>query len=101
MPDVCLQPFGETISCKDDETILAGVLRHGRYIRYGCRGGGCGTCKVLLLDGDVDETGSSFALPASERAKGWILACSSVPVDDSVIDVESMELTQEDFRAGD
>lgn len=101
MPDVVLQPFGETISCKDDETILAGVLRHGRYIRYGCKGGGCGTCKVLLIEGDVDETGSSFALPASERAKGWVLACSSVPVEDSVIDVESMELTEEDFRAGD
>ena len=101
MPDVSLQPFGETISCKDDETILAGVLRQGHYIRYGCKGGGCGTCKVLLVDGDVEETGSPFALPASERANGWILACSSVPLEDSIIDVESMELTEEDFRAGD
>ena len=101
MPDVSIQPFGETITCKDDETILASVLRHGYYLRYGCKSGGCGTCKVLLVEGDVDECGSPFALHSSERSKGWILACSSVPLEDSVIDVESMELTEDDFRAGD
>lgn len=101
MPDVSIQPFGERITCKDDETILAGMLRHGYYIRYGCKSGGCGTCKVLLTEGDVDECGSPFALPSSERTQGWILACSSIPLEDSVIDVESMELTEDDFRAGD
>jgi propane monooxygenase reductase subunit len=101
MNDVKVQPFDEVLGCEDDETILGAVLRQGYFLRYGCKGGGCGTCKVLLVDGDVDEHGSSFALPSSERAKGWILACASIPVEDCVIDVESMEMTEEEFRAGD
>ena len=101
MNDVKVLPFGETIAVEDDETILAAVLRNGLFLRYGCKGGGCGTCKVMMVDGDVDEHGSSFALPSSERSKGWILACASIPVDDCVIDVDSMELTEDEFRAGD
>jgi NAD(P)H-flavin reductase/ferredoxin len=96
-----IQPFDEVIQCGHDETILAAVLREKLFIRYGCKGGGCGTCKVLLVDGDVDEPGTSFALSAAERNKGFILACSSVPVEDCTIDVDGMDLSDEEFHAGD
>lgn len=96
-----LEPFDEVIQCDDDETVLAAVLREKLFIRYGCKGGGCGSCKVLLVDGDVDETSSGFALSPAERNKGFILACSSIPLEDCTIDLGGMDLSEEEFYAGD
>jgi NAD(P)H-flavin reductase/ferredoxin len=101
MPKIEVQPFRASYDCGDDESILAGALREGRFLRYGCRHGGCGTCRVLLVDGDVEQAGSSFALPPSDRADGWILACASVPLEDCIIDVSTADLTEEEFLAGD
>jgi NAD(P)H-flavin reductase/ferredoxin len=101
MPRIEVQPFRASYDCGDDESILAGALREGRFLRYGCRHGGCGTCRVLLVDGDVEQAGSSFALPPSDRADGWILACASVPLEDCIIDVSTADLTEEEFLAGD
>lgn len=101
MPKVEVVPLGASYDCRDDETLLAGALREGRYLRYGCRHGGCGTCRILLVEGDVEQSGSTFALTASDRADGWVLACASVPVEDCVIDVSATDLTAEEFLAGD
>lgn len=96
-----VEPFGESFECADGETILDAALRNGFFLKYGCRHGGCGTCKVVLSDGDVEGAGSSFAVSAGERADGVILACSSRPVTDCEVDVEAMEITEDEFRAGD
>lgn len=98
---VSVVPFERTLECDDGETILQAVLRQRLYLRYGCRHGGCGTCKALLVDGDVAEGGSSFALSPNEREQGWILLCSSSPLSDCTIDVQSMDLTEDEFVAGD
>lgn len=96
-----VEPFGESFECRGDETILDGALRGGYFLKYGCRHGGCGTCKVVLVDGDVEGAGSSFAVSAGERADGVVLACSSRPRTDCVIDVDPMQLSEDEFRAGD
>ena len=105
MPIIDVLPFRACYDCGRNETILAGALRAGRFLRYGCRHGGCGTCRVLLVDGEVEQAGSSFALPRADRADGWILACASAPTGDCVIDVsagsDGMALTEEEFLAGD
>ena len=60
---------------------------------------------MLLVDGEVEQAGSSFALPRADRADGWILACVGAPAGDCVIDVsagpDGMALTEEEFLAGD
>jgi NAD(P)H-flavin reductase/ferredoxin len=94
-------PFGHTLECAGDESILSAALSQGYFLRYGCKHGGCGTCKVLVTDGDVEDSGSSFALTREERSAGWTLVCSSRPVSDCVIDVSAMELTEDEFLAGD
>ena len=98
---VMVLPFERSIVCNDGETILQAALRQRLFLRYGCRHGGCGTCKALLVDGDIAESGSSFALPPVEREQGWVLLCSSSPLSDCTIDVESMDLTEAEFVAGD
>jgi NAD(P)H-flavin reductase/ferredoxin len=94
-------PFDRTMECAAGEPILRAALSQGFFLRYGCKHGGCGTCKALVTDGDVEETGSSFALTHAERSAGWTLVCSSWPLSDCVIDLSVMGLTEEEFLAGD
>ncbi len=101
MYEITVQPFGDTFTCNEGETILDAALREHRFLRYGCKHGGCGTCKVELVDGDVDLTTSSYALPPSERDAGTILVCQSYPLDDCEIDTAAMNLDDEEYRAGD
>jgi NAD(P)H-flavin reductase/ferredoxin len=101
VPTVRFTPFDRTIECADGEGILGAALSQGYFLRYGCKHGGCGTCKVLVTDGDVEDSGSSFALAHAERSAGWALACSSRPLSDCVIDISPMGLTEEEFLAGD
>ena len=60
-----------------------------------------GTSLRQITEGDVEEARLSFALSNSERDEGTILACASIPLEDCVIDVSAMELTEGEFRAGD
>lgn len=101
MSELTVQPFGHVLDHNEGETVLEAVLRNNLLLKYGCKHGGCGTCKVLLVEGDVDEHGSSFALTPEDRANGLILACASTPVEPCVIDVEPSGLTEEEFFSGD
>jgi propane monooxygenase reductase subunit len=99
--DIRVEPFGHTFDCGADESILTAALRNRLYLRYGCKHGGCGTCKVQLVDGEVEITASNFALPPGERDAGTILVCQSYPVDDCVLDVTAMNLDSDEFHRGD
>jgi alkene monooxygenase reductase len=94
-------PFGRTVECAEGQSILSAALSRGYFLRYGCKHGGCGTCKVLVTDGDIEDSGSSFALTRAERSSGWALACSSQALSDCVIDISTMSLTEDEFLAGD
>lgn len=100
--EIAVEPFeGQSFSCEEGESILLAALRNKRLLRYGCQHGGCGTCKVRLVDGDVDSATESFALDADAKNQGYILACSSVPTEDCTIDVSAMELSEDDYLSGD
>lgn len=101
MGTVRFTPFDRTIECAEGQPILAAALERGYFLRYGCRHGGCGTCKILVTEGDVEDNGSSYALSTAERSAGWALACSSHPLSDCVVDISAMSLTEDEFFAGD
>jgi propane monooxygenase reductase subunit len=101
MYEIRVQPFDATFECEEDETVLDAALRAKLFLRYGCKHGGCGTCKVQLVDGEVDLTASAYSLPPAEQDAGTILVCQSYPLDDCEIDVSAMNLDEDEFRAGD
>lgn len=101
MNTINVSPFAHEFDCADGETILEAALRNSLLLKYGCKYGGCGTCKVRLLDGDVEESGSSFALTPQDRAADLILACASRPLEPCTIDTEPSGLTEEEFLSGD
>ncbi len=71
-----IEPIGEEIEVDEGQTVLDACLRAGIYLPHACGHGLCGTCKVDVLDGEVDHGGASpFALMDFEREGGKTLAC--------------------------
>lgn len=63
------------------ESLLKGMEKSGsRIVDVGCRGGGCGLCKVQVLTGDF-EVGKMSSLHISDLDKdiGCTLACRCFP----------------------
>lgn len=60
-----------------DEHLLRGMERLGRRgIPVGCRGGGCGVCKVQVLAGDYRTIKMSRdCVSSAEQGQGYALAC--------------------------
>lgn len=77
------EPGDAGLSVADGETILDAALAAGIPYPHGCQSGNCGACKSSLLAGAVDLLPySDYALAATERAAGLILACRAMPLSD-------------------
>ncbi len=84
-----IEPLGATIDVEAGQTVLDAALRAGIWLPYACNHGLCGTCKVDVLDGEVDHNhASSFALMDIERDEGKCLACCATLSSDVVIEAE-------------
>jgi ferredoxin len=83
-------PVGESMPVRDDETILAAMVRSGFLYRFGCKRGGCGVCKVHLVAGEAryERLVASTVLSDAERAGGVCLSCRAVPLTDVVIELQ-------------
>jgi propane monooxygenase reductase subunit len=85
---ITLLPFERQFTCEDDETILQAAMRQGINLRYGCKHGGCGLCKALVVEGEVDNSeASSYALLDFERQQGFALLCCAYPESDIAIEL--------------
>ncbi len=61
-------------------------------IKVGCRGGGCGLCKVKILQGRYQSKRMSKAhISAEEQASGFALACRVFPEGDLVIESDHFD----------
>ncbi|NJP99272.1 2Fe-2S iron-sulfur cluster-binding protein [Streptomyces zingiberis] len=68
---------------RSGEPLLDTVVRHRPDAPYACKGGVCGTCRALLVSGEV-RMERNFALEPDELAAGYVLACQSRPATDRV-----------------
>ncbi|WP_217243013.1 2Fe-2S iron-sulfur cluster-binding protein [Streptomyces sp. AC555_RSS877] len=65
------------------ESLLEAVLRNRADAPYACKGGVCGTCRAFLVSGEV-RMDRNFALEPEETEAGYVLACQSHPVTETV-----------------
>ncbi len=87
--ELTIEPLGHTIEVEDGQTILDAALRAGIYLPHACCHGLCATCKVQVVDGEVDHgEASTFALMDFEREEGKTLACCARLECDTVIEAE-------------
>lgn len=75
-----------TFNCAADDVLLRGGLREGLGIPYECNAGGCGTCKIDVLSGEVENLWADApGLSDRDKRKGRLLACQCRPKSDCVI----------------
>lgn len=86
---VTIVDTGEVFACGGGESVLHGLARTGkRGIPVGCRGGGCGVCKVEVVAGHYDKQLMSRAhVSAQDELDGRVLACRITPRDDLAVKV--------------
>lgn len=81
---VSLLDTGESYECDKDKNLLKGMERLGRKgIPVGCRGGGCGVCKVSIQSGTyTNKRMSREHISVEDEARGVVLACRTWPTSD-------------------
>ncbi|WP_428542788.1 NADH:ubiquinone reductase (Na(+)-transporting) subunit F [Profundibacter sp.] len=90
--EVTVEPLGVTIEVEEGQTLLDAALREGVYLPHACGHGLCATCKVDILEGEVEHGDASpFALMDMERDEGKCLACTATPTSDMVIEADIEE----------
>jgi len=90
---VLVQPSGRAFSVDASETLLAGGIRQGVGLPYGCKDGACGSCKCKKISGTVVH-GSHHekALSAAEEADGMVLTCCATATSDLVLESRQVSL---------
>ncbi|MDX1724408.1 MAG: phenol 2-monooxygenase domain-containing protein [Pseudomonas sp.] len=86
---VTIEPTGEQIEVEEGQTILQAALRQGVWLPFACGHGTCATCKVQVLEGEVEiGAASPFALMDIEREEGKVLACCATVQSDVTIEAD-------------
>ena len=85
---ISVEGSGVNFVCAEDETIFAAMLRNRRGpVEYGCAGGGCGICKMKLLQGSYEtiKCMSRAHVSSQEEEQGIVLICCVQPRGDMII----------------
>ena len=91
----------ETFPCAANESLLTGMVRLGRKgIPVGCVNGGCGVCKVRILNGNIKALGpiSRAHVSVDEERQGYTLACRVAP--QTAVDLEVVGKLNKPFSKG-
>lgn len=79
---------GDSFSCDADQSVLKAMEQRGfTCVPVGCRGGGCGFCKIRVVLGEFASGKMSKAhAPPEAINKGEVLACRIYPLTDLTIE---------------
>lgn len=74
--------------CRPDQSLLTGMQHQQKQaINIGCRGGGCGICKIRILSGNyMAKKMSSNHVTPEQRTYGIALSCRVFPRSDMTIE---------------
>ncbi|MFT5133933.1 MAG: ferredoxin [Gammaproteobacteria bacterium] len=98
MYQIKIEDSGETFKCAADKNVLKAMEQLGRKgIPMGCRGGGCGICRVQVLGDGAYHTGkmSRAQVSLKDETLGICLACKLVP--DSDLELRVLGKWQKQF----
>jgi CDP-4-dehydro-6-deoxyglucose reductase, E3 len=88
---ISVHETGACFDARPGEALLAAAERQGVRLPHECTFGGCGTCRVRLLQGSVDYEELPLALAPKEAAAGFALACQARACSDLVISLQRDE----------
>jgi len=91
---VTLADSGEQFACREDQYLLQGMqtFRVGvpmlDVIPVGCRGGGCGVCRIRVVSGEYEAKKMSRKhVTEPDQAEGVALACRVYPRSDLSVEL--------------
>lgn len=86
---ITIRETNEQYPCPATKALLEGMLSLGKKgIPCGCRNGGCGVCKVHVIQGEYTTRAMSRAhVSEDEERQGVVLACRVKPVSAIVLSV--------------
>jgi ferredoxin len=81
---------GDSFRCEPGQTLLAGMEKSRKQcINIGCRGGGCGFCKIRIIEGCFNCKRMSAAhISRKDSQAGLALACRVIPLSDMMIEAD-------------
>ena len=81
---ITLDETGESYRCASFRSVLEGMETLGRKgIPVGCRNGGCGVCKIRVIEGDYTRRVMSREhVSVTEEDAGHALSCRILPTSD-------------------
>jgi len=79
---------GESFTCCEGQSVLKAMEQRGlKCVPVGCRGGGCGYCKIRVVAGEFECGKMSKAhVPPGAIEQGEVLACRIYPLTDLTIE---------------
>lgn len=90
--ELTIEPLGQTIEVEEGQTLLDAALRAGVWLPHACCHGLCGTCKVQVVEGEIEHgEASPFALMDFEREENITLACCATAESDVVLEADLEE----------
>ena len=94
MTTIIVQPSGTEIHVEPGDTVLSGLQKAGYAYTVGCRRGGCGICKIDVLDGEFSycRPVADTVITTEEHADGACLSCRAVPGNDLTIQLRDASL---------
>ena len=81
---------GETFDQRGDDTVLRAALRAGVGVPYECNAGGCGSCRIDVVEGEVDDLWPDApGRSERDRRRGKLLACQARATSDATVRVRT------------
>ena len=85
---ITLADTAETFDVQPGEPLLDAAERAGFPLVHDCRFGGCGACRIKLLEGQVAYEEMPMGLSEEEEQQGYALACQAVAQSDLTISAD-------------
>ncbi len=86
---ISVQDTGASFIAAPGEPLLEAATRQGVRLPHECTFGGCGTCRIKLLQGRVAYEEMPLALSQEEADAGYALACQARACSDLVISTQA------------
>jgi len=79
--EILVQDSGERFVCGDGQRLLHAMQAQGAaHIPVGCKGGGCGVCRVRIIEGEYEARKMSRAhISEADEQAGYVLSCRVIP----------------------
>jgi uncharacterized 2Fe-2S/4Fe-4S cluster protein (DUF4445 family) len=85
---ITFQPEGKAVYAPAGTTIYEAAGEAGIIINSPCGGAGvCGNCKVTVVEGDYEQSGSEKFITDKDLKRGMVLACRTRILSDMVVEI--------------